>query len=284
MRLLAAHNVSVLVSLDGPRSEHDRSRRYADGSPSYHAVMGRLREYRDRYSAFYVSHVSFNAVGSPATDLLELDRFFSQNALCKDNTVRLGSVADGHVSFLDTCPRNPLLAGQQALLSQQYCDARVRGHEPGKIASALYEQSITLFHKRRVVSGPVENPNTLSGCVPGCRKMYVATDGAIHMCERVGRGLSIGHVYHGIDVERLTQHFSMYAEFMSNEDCLGRWAFWLCTCCMAHVDDAQGFSIERKTRYCTAAKLTAMNTIMQYCVVLEQNPDAWAYLDRVSIG
>jgi uncharacterized protein len=59
---IAAENVDLCVSLDGPRHVHDLKRRYRDGRGSFDQVVGNLKKAVDQ-----LDHVQVNAVFGPET-------------------------------------------------------------------------------------------------------------------------------------------------------------------------------------------------------------------------
>jgi hypothetical protein len=196
---------------------------------------------------YYHRHVSFSATISPSTDLLVLERFFGDGPdLGTGNRIRVSYVSPGNESFFRRCKAHPQREEQEATLAQAFLDAHVQGHGAGKVATALFERPMLLLHRRSSASRGQREANFTATCFPLARKMYVAADGGLHNCERIGMHMQVGRIARDveIDIERLTDLVNEYCKIMNQDDCLGCWAFRLGDCCYASVDGTGAFSGE----------------------------------------
>jgi uncharacterized protein len=75
------HDITVGVSLDGPRDLHDRYRKYRNGSGSYDRVVAGIRKLQARRYPFHFIGVVTAHTLSRASDLLEHYRSFQPTAL-----------------------------------------------------------------------------------------------------------------------------------------------------------------------------------------------------------
>ena len=76
---LVENEIDLLISLDGPQSEHDKHRIYPSGKGSYQKVNSNLELIWNIDKTYYERHVRFNAVFTPLTNLYKVIEYFSQN-------------------------------------------------------------------------------------------------------------------------------------------------------------------------------------------------------------
>ena len=64
IRYLAEHEVSLMISIDGPREINDANRVFANGQGTFDTVMGRIRRIHE-LEPEYAQHVHFSMVIDP---------------------------------------------------------------------------------------------------------------------------------------------------------------------------------------------------------------------------
>ena len=206
---LMENKVSIAVSLDGPKEEHDRKRVYANGKGTFDDVM--------RNVSYLISKGYDKIHALPVydwkTDIIKVNDFFSRDDV--PQALVVSSVnTDFGCSYYRSFSREDYenfrenMSKAEALFFQELPDY------PKKRISYLdsffgRDATYALFMKSTVVpSRPPYIPCTGS-CVPG-RKIYVDCDGNYHMCERINDKFPIGHVDTGLDFDRILKVISDY--------------------------------------------------------------------------
>ena len=67
INFLSEENIHLVVSLDGPKEIHDKSRVFADGRGSFDTVIGNVKKFRDRVPE-YAKRIAFSVVVDPLND------------------------------------------------------------------------------------------------------------------------------------------------------------------------------------------------------------------------
>ncbi len=278
------NNVSLLVSLDGPKEMHDHNRVYPDGSGSYGRVLRNIHLLRKLAPDYFMKRVHFSATIAPDADLLRLRQFFEDGDMFSQHRIRVNSISPGNSVY---CQQNPPYSRRNTdydALLREFIDRRVMMQNPSNLAVAMCEEPFVLLHKRPIYRGPVELNTTSKACFPGGRKIYVACDGTVHICEKMNPCFPIGHVQTGLDAKRITDTINSFAQLMNEPDCLRCWAFRLCNVCFATVDGAGRFLEEAKKELCPSNLAQAKQTLSAYCWAQERNPRVWDYLDAYTLA
>ena len=293
--LLASEQFSVLVSLDGPASVHDRYRRYVDGLPTWDDVMSNLRDFLQRHPEYRSNgKLGFTAVLSPPVDLNELREFFQGYDLFTE-TMNL------NVSIVNA-PGGP---NEQAAISEQMRASgmadlyeefiaslidgtfqRKRNSPAGWLEAGLFERPLLLLHKRTYYEPRLPDRFCpLSTCVAGLRRVLVTVDGDYYPCERTPESeyMKIGNVYEGVSIRQVKKMLEDWVAF-SAEDCRQCWCLPICSVgCFADVNEEGKLTPEAKRRECEQHRQSMHKTIVDYCRILERNPKAFDYMAAMTI-
>ncbi|MFQ8899523.1 MAG: radical SAM protein [[Clostridium] scindens] len=90
---LCEHNFNITISLDGDKEEHNKNRRFLEGTGSFDLIMNNLQKIKD-YDEIFFNKVRYNAVVSPKSDWNKVFKFFSESSLIDPHNVKLNPVAD----------------------------------------------------------------------------------------------------------------------------------------------------------------------------------------------
>lgn len=235
---LVKNNVSLLVSLDGPKHLHDRYRKTNTGEPTFDKVMANLEKIRSKYPEYYSHLISFNMVVYDADDFEEIENFIAEhNEMLRVENVKISLIKQGHKDFPITNEVVQKVSRWGIKLFQDYIDAFEEDREI-PIMSRVFTKSY-IYHLFRILEKKVTQPfRPYSGCFPGMRKMLVSPNGDIHMCERVSRYLQLGWVReHGIqfDWENVQRLLIEFYELINEKRCLQCYAVPMCNVCFSHA-------------------------------------------------
>ena len=209
---LMGYDFNILVSLNGPKNEHDRLRTYENGKGSFNRVMENIINItKENYKKISLAVVyDFN------TDLFACEEFFSQDDI---PNVSVASIVSEYPDsfYYDKFSEEDILLFAKNLKN-------ARNNYFNYISTDNIKNKITLFD--RLFTFPVHHDmnicNSLSSqslipytgtCIPG-RKLFVATNGDIHMCERVNHHFFIGNVECGLNLKKIQNLLNDYLDHM----------------------------------------------------------------------
>jgi len=281
-RFIIDHELRLQVSLDGPPEVHDRHRRLVDGQPTHAAVMAGLRRLLAMDPAA-AARVRFAATVTPPYDFLALSAYFEDLPLYRE----LGITAKPAVRFnaanldgTEIAARGDQWQANMSLAREHYLQSHLAGrrNELPRSLAGLLDGSLVRWHHRprRPLAG---SAFPAGACRPGGRRVFVAPDGTLMPCERVGAGRRIGHVDTGLDREAIV---ALHRELLDLLDgaCRTCWARRMCHVCFTAVrpelsrDEAR----RRAEMSCESSRRSAAATIEMYLHICQGNPRALGYL------
>ncbi len=268
VKFLKKYNVSIVVSIDGPDTIHDKHRHTRENKGSHHKIVSNLRVIKDKLPDFYKNNISFISVITPDSDIPAIDKYFSENELFNQNRFIVTSVRTSGSSKFK--PFN--------FVTDEISDAYIKYKSNSKrkenvFLKGIFEKSLVRFHERKLWEGypTYIYPNGI--CLPGARKLFVTCDGEFKTCERVATSKTIGNIYNGFDLNAIYTFIKEY-EDLCNPDCTHCWANRLCTMCFSSIY-VENIDPELKKQKCDRLRKRFLNDILRYCKIMEKNQDAF---------
>lgn len=274
---LVQDDFSIVVSLDGNKTNHDRNRVTADGQGTFDAITHNLARLKQRHPGY--GKLGVNVCFDYDTNLEEAADFFQENdyfvvmanlvseqestyynRFAPEDKTRFETRMDAlRRRYYDTATKDGMLAGNNTFLM------------------ALFAFTFVEFACRPCGDEKRADffPHTAS-CMPG-EKIYVTTDGTIHMCERISPSFPIGTLDGGLDFRRIADLVNQLNAFHARcGDCrVSR----LCAICPAQA--TAGERLEIPERVCRARAETVKAVLSSYVGLMESNPE---YLDKSIMG
>ena len=179
--LLTGAGASMIVSIDGPECEHDRSRRKCDGSGSFEDTLAGLAHVRGTPLAERtLLRSTFNTADVDLRGRLEY-----LNNLC-DMGYASGVAVEP--AFFGSLPQDIEALRPVYHEASEWYVARVKAGKPARYV-----------HYRIMLDRLLNAHHAVSECGGSCGYLAVDPDGSLHACH-VG-GFPIGHLDYGIDEE-----------------------------------------------------------------------------------
>lgn len=284
-RFLIENDFRLHISLDGPRSVHDRYRVFPDGRGSFDAAWEGILRLHRMDPAFFGARVSFNAVAAAPIRLEELAAFTEEHPeVFQDHLITVSRV-NPYPSCLSEeltgMQNDPSYSSQKEALFERYRRKLLDGAAfPEDFVFAFFKSDFMDVHQRLMT--PMKETTASNGqCVPGDPKCFVSTGGALYMCERVGDTRSIGDVWNGFDGAAIAGILGDYDRAFK-ERCADCWALRLCNKCYVTVREGDAFSEDRIEAFCQANVNRWHWVLERYCEIREASEDAFAWC--ASIG
>lgn len=271
IRYLAEHEVSLMISIDGPREINDANRVFANGQGNFDTVMGRIRRIHE-LEPEYAQHVHFSMVIDPTND------FDCINSVCVDyDVVHRGglnaAIVDKEYDDEETRFSSTYIEKYQYQMFLSYLSYWGK-YPKERISPITYQALANAMDKVSRAEEPdgLQRIDVPSGpCVPGKMRVFVNVEGRFFPCERVSEtspAMCIGSLETGFDLEN-AERLLNFANITS-ERCKRCWCFRHCTLCAKKADTGEAqLSPTQKLKYCQEAKGIAYREI-QNCLLMRE--------------
>lgn len=268
------HDISVMVSLDGPRDIHDLSRKFANGQGTFDVIMENINRIREKYPEFF-NKINFNIVLNPKNNLKCTDDFFNAQDVIQSEYVNRSFLAE---NYAKEQPMYDELFFAESSYEKFKLYLWLLGKISKKNVSKLFIQDFGKIKQAYDFMIPIpnlpQNYHPSGPCLPGVRRPFVTVDGNILPCERVSETseiMNIGDIYDGIDLEKANNILNIGK--VSEDECKQCWCLLQCTACAAIADDNIQLSKEKKMHKCHDIKISAIELMKTLCFLKEHNFD-----------
>ncbi len=211
-------DISLDISLDGPKEEHDRFRVNAVGEGSFDKIIQNVEFIYNIFPEYFKKKIRFYVTIHPFHDLTKIESFFlSRPEIFNEDVIRINNV---NLSSLDNDLKKKWMEGKNIQSEQK--------------KSQL--QQCNWFYKK-IVSYPIEKyfrgsgtfirsfSNSFSAaCFPGGLRLFIDVDGKFHICEKMDESFSIGNCDCGYDINRIKIILNTWKKEIEKRKC------WECDC------------------------------------------------------
>ncbi|GFI26014.1 anaerobic sulfatase-maturating enzyme [Lachnospiraceae bacterium] len=236
-KFLAEHSVSIAISLDGSKKEHDVCRKFPDGTGSFDVIIKNVQDLLREYPEYTQTSVMFFSTINPYMDLGCVMEYFSASEIIDERSVMYNIMADKdlkeEVNYQDSFYQIQKFEYMKALL---VLAGKLDKKEVDPFARTFLEQAKKarrILHKRMELT-PVVHPG--GPCMPGILRLFVRYDGVLFPCERVNENLDfyrIGSVEDGFDLERMRDILNIGK--LTEEECKSCWNLQRCSICSNEI-------------------------------------------------
>lgn len=271
----SANNVSLTVSLDGPKEIHDKHRKFAgSGEGTFDVIVKKMKDFKEKFPEYY-SNINFNCVLDPQNDITCVNEFLAKDDLLKDSFVNANFISADN---LDEKKRKELLAQTYSYkleyeLFKMFL-SKLGRYDKGnvsKIAEASFETiKNSLFSMRNMANKLPEVFHHGGVCVPGTRKLFMDIQGNLFPCEKCSETspvMKIGTVDDGFDINSAEKLLNIGK--ISADRCKNCWAIRLCNLCAVAVDDGTQLSSNKKKEACNEFMNAQKEWFLYYCMLKE---------------
>jgi uncharacterized protein len=307
---LLNHQITVVVSLDGPKHIHNRARIFPDGTGTHDCVLYGL-ENLQRYASELKPEIPLQGIINIVTigdfDFVELwDYFTSLESLLNTPNLEYTVMANqmqGGLAFWNRQYPDDQMSHATGLeeLTHAYEKACLDGiyKNDGKldwrmrVLRDLMQKSFyfDLYGRTRYqAEGHYQIPHRFhpgSICLPGKRRPYVLADGTILPCERVPSNnpyFHIGKMPGQINVNEARRLLDNFTN-ATKEDCKNCWIQRMCCAgCVRDVVLKDKVDPDLKKENCTYARLRRYEELIGMCTLLEKDPTALDHYQKVTVS
>lgn len=270
VEFLEENNVSLMVSMDGPKSINDRNRVFRNGKGTFDVVAKNFKEMKKNHPEYW-EKVSVSMVIDPNNDLDEIGKIVDELGIDVKNLKP--SIVDCEYDNLQ------LFANEDYICKQEY--HRFLGYlanwnrypkeKVSPVMQGIVETAVNGLEKLTQKS-PLKKYDAPSGpCIPGQLRLFVNVYGEFYPCERVSENSSltcIGTLDKGFDLEKVEKFLN--AGRITRDHCRNCWAFRFCDQCGKRADSGkEQLDAQEKLKYCNATRRSAMFEVENYLLLNE---------------
>lgn len=266
-----AHDISLMISLDGPKEINDRNRVFADGGGTYDAVMERITRLRE-IAPEYANRLQISMVMDPENDFDCINAIYLEgDALDRLNispTIVDRDYDEDDVAFSEEYSWKYEYQRFLAIMAYwgRFPEDDVSPIAHRSVISGLSDnikiEGSSSLHRIDAPSGP---------CVPGQLRLFVDVNGRGFPCERVSESSSamcIGTLDKGFNKENAWRILNV--GYLTETACKNCWCFRYCGMCAKKADDgSNALSSEVKLSFCREAKSRAYGMLLFYLLFKE---------------
>lgn len=252
---LVDNNVTILISLDGPKEIHNKNRKLAsNGGGSFDVVYSNLMALMKDYPEYY-NKLMYNSVVDTALDCSSIQNFFN----CDNFDMKMV-----RTSFVTPVYGNDQVYNDDFYLYNEY--ETFKGFLA--LTGIIDIEDLTMFGK--VVVGDImkyqknemdsflELPDeaTHGGpCKPGITRLFIDIKGDILPCEKVNEfvdEMRIGNIYDGYDIEKVLNLVNIGN--VTSKNCKECWCIAHCTTCVHTANDGRNISQDQILSKCNGVR------------------------------
>jgi uncharacterized protein len=277
INFLARYDVSLMVSLDGPKEVHDLNRCYGSGRGSFDDVIKNI-EFAKKIAPDYVSKkIMFSSVFTEEINFCSVSKFFTNFNTIKEPYVLASTPSKFYLKENKEKEGGNLVYDDdfnyETLKFFLYKLGRLPKSDVSNLVDSWEEQDRINMEEKRMEGRELADYIHPGGpCAPGVRRLFVNIKGELFPCERVSESSTachIGSLDDGIDIEKAKKILNIGR--VTNDECLNCWAVRFCASCVASADNGETFDKKLKLSYCKDFIATAEAKLIKYCVFKEFN-------------
>lgn len=210
---LMQNNISMLISIDGPKEEHDRNRVYRNGKGTFKDVMKNVTK------LINAKYDKFSAISTFEwkSDLFKRDEFFSKSEVPLANVSAVSEVPGckyyDQFSYDDRLTMIEQMKKARTYYLETFIDRRKQKRKHSVFDMMFGIGSLQAIHGGHSVFMPPSIIPYTGACIPG-EKIFVDVEGNFHLCERVNGTYPIGNVNEGLDLEEISKLIADYLHHM----------------------------------------------------------------------
>jgi uncharacterized protein len=271
-----AHDVTLMISLDGPKEIHDQNRSFAvGGCGTFDKIVENLEKIRNRFPEYY-QKIFFNMVIDPKNGFTCSNEFVMNYEMVKDSIFSSSTISNFY-SKKEIDVSNEFIRERGYEVFKGFLAElnRIDPKSVSKLVAPYFSRMKQVMHDEREYSFCLPEKAHHSGpCIPGVSRLFMNIEGNFFPCERVSEiseVMKIGHIDRGFDIDRIRPLLNIGQ--LTEKNCRNCWAFRYCELCAASADVLTDLSGEQKITYCGMIRGMAEETLKDYCALKEMGHD-----------
>lgn len=274
------HDVSLMISLDGPKEINDKYRVFANGTGTYDTVIEKFALVRET-APEYAKKLMISMVMDPVNDFDYINNLKEEDI---NGLYIMSSIVDKDYD------------GEKAVFSNSYTwknryqrflaiSSFLNRYEEEKVSPILKSVHSEIEKRFDIENLPGLYVSDAPGgpCIPGQLRLFCDVSGKFFPCERVSENSSlmcIGTIEEGFYIDNAKKLLNVGE--VTADACKNCWCIRHCNLCCKKADTGKEvLDADKKLSYCTDVRNNAYHKIMLHLLLKEVNTD---YLTQVRYG
>jgi uncharacterized protein len=263
LHLIESKNFYFTISFDGPKTAHDKNRRFSgSGKGTFDVVYHKLRLITEKFPHLTEKFV-INAVWDGIADIREIYSFFDNDPIVSKFRYTIAPFDDSE------SPISLNIGAENILALREISIEAMLG-----LIDSVERKNMSLYginqlrhqfnNKQRLTPNRFHN----GPCIPGVLKLFVDVNGYFYPCEKASdRCMQFGNVFDGFAESSIKRLLCL--DNLSQEDCANCWAFRLCSQCCLAAANGEEFSQGILTNSCNAFRQGLLRSISDIIYLVE---------------
>jgi len=274
VNVLEENEITVMISFDGPKELHNINRVYHDGKGSFDDIMEGLEHIKANHPVFF-QKISFLSVVAPGIDYACVNDFFNASDVMDSRSVMVNPINQYNVKDIVNYDDLYILTYNYQRMKALFATMGMYDHSKvSKVFTSSLNNIKTLSEDMSKRWRLYKSAHPSGPCIPGVMRPFVAADGYIYPCERVGEGsdaMKIGHIDSGIDLEKANALLNVGK--LTEKECITCWNFRNCMLCCAASDGGDELSAIKRLQQCRNSEHDTLDAFTTICLLLENGVD-----------
>lgn len=250
-------DLRVVITIDGDKIMHDKNRVTGSGWGSFDIIIQNLIKFKNLYPELYLQKVQFISTIRSITDIINLNSFWMNNELLKDNRPKhisplIPNFSKGESISAEISPFRSFF--QTAFKSYIKNEDNILTDELRRYINVVKYRILNRIPlKQRFIT-----------CLHEPYSCFITATGKLYACERFCQEHCIGDLNRGIDQQRCIELNRTFA-YRKNRYCSNCWAKRLCRICATNLNNND----EQFCQYCDTERMQLKLALQYYCEILE---------------
>ncbi len=218
INFLVNNNISLAISMDGPKEEHDRNRVFKGGGKTFDTVYKNISKIREKYRDYFNDKLQIQACYDMKTDLFKVNDFFLEQDKKLPNYHNLTAINTTDTKYYDGFDKKARVTFSRNLknLRKSYFEHLSSSEKRRKnIADSIFRKNST-----NVVCRTHYKVSSYTGCCTPGTRVFVTIDGKYHICERINESFPVGDCDTGLDFDKIYEiKKDYYNEVIKKNNC-----------------------------------------------------------------
>ncbi|MGE5343576.1 MAG: radical SAM protein [Candidatus Omnitrophota bacterium] len=236
---LLDRNFRIDISLDGPQDQHDKFRVTVDNRGTFDDIMSHIIDIKTNFPVQFQENFRFFLTIHPLHDIKRIETFLLSNPEIFNER----NVLISWVDFRRIKIEYKKKWGPSALKQQDIIDRELDQEQ-------WFYKNITGSWLEKIYINPtsdIEAATHFTGtCLPGLDKLFIDTDGGVHICEKINSHFPIGHVNSGLDMNKISTLIADWNNDILKRKCWECDLWWLCFFCFANASDNKSIHLDEQ--------------------------------------
>ncbi len=275
VKYLEEHKVSIMISLDGPKEIHDKSRKFAaSGCGSFDVIMKNVENIKNKFPEYF-RKIFFSVVLNPEEDLCCVNEFFANYDTIKDSGIMATLVNDSLMNEKHIKTDDFKIKNNYEIFKIYLCAlGKISRNNISKVFLRRYHDIAKLSTDLKPIKKVPDKGHHGGPCVPGEDRLFLNTDGYFYPCEKVSEVsevMKIGHIDTGFDFEKAGNMLNIGK--ITEESCKNCWALLHCKLCAISADNIKEFSADLKQLACKRQRSSVDELLKNFITLRELGCD-----------